>query len=105
MIGWEPLPDNISLTNGDLIFTRTRDEGPIPGGTVIEIIWDDGPTWPATDITGNAVSWRIEAADHAEVADGQTFTIWVRYQNGATETTDDYEWIKGSARRLLDEGF
>lgn len=105
MIGWEPLPDNISLTNGDLIFTRLRDEGLIPEETAIEIIWDDGPTWPATDISGNAASWRIEAADHAVIEDGDTFTIWVRYPNGTTGTTDDYEWIKGSARRQLDEGF
>lgn len=105
MIGWEPLRDIMSITNGDLIFRRYRDEGPIPAGTVIEIIWDDGPTWPATSIVGNMVGWRIEATELADIDSGDTFTIWVRYPNGDTETTDDHEWIKGSAQRPLDEGF
>ncbi|MBT2268774.1 LtfC-like domain-containing protein [Rhodococcus erythropolis] len=105
MIGWEPLRDVMSITKGDLIFSRTRSEGPIPTGTVIEIIWDDGPTWLATSIAGNTVGWRIESAELAAIDSGDTFTIWVRYPNGDTETTDDYEWIKGSAQRPLDEGF
>ena len=100
MIGWIPEYEDIFLTKGDFIFARTSDLGDIPALTVIELIWDGGPTWPATDISGAKAFWRIESTAHVGVIDdGDTFTIWVRYPNGAAK--DDYEWIKGSARRSL----
>ncbi|ROZ49399.1 hypothetical protein EEB13_05610 [Rhodococcus sp. WS3] len=97
-IGWIPIYDDIALTRGDLIFTRKRDEGPIPPGTVIEIIWESGENWGG-EISGDTVTWRIQSTEVATIADGTPFVIWVRYQNDNTETTDDYEWISGRARR------
>lgn len=98
MIGWTPIYEDIALTRGDFIFSRTRSEGPIPPETVIEIAWANGVTWPG-DVDGDTVSWRVESPQVAAVPDGTEFVIWVRYPNSATDTTDDYEWIAGRARR------
>ncbi|MDV6277606.1 hypothetical protein R3Q06_29370, partial [Rhodococcus erythropolis] len=98
MIGWTPVYEDIALNRGDFIFSRTRSEGPIQPGTVIEIAWANGVNWPG-DIDGDTVSWRVESTQVAAVPDGTAFAIWVRYPNSTTETTDDYEWIAGRARR------
>lgn len=100
MIGWEAEREDIALGGSDLIFSRTSDLGNIPANTVVELIWEGGPMWPAS-VSGAVASWRLESTAHATIADGTAFTIWVRYPNGLTGTKDDYEWIKGFARREL----
>lgn len=99
MIGWNPVVDDIRLTRGDFIMSRTNPLGPLPAGTTAEIEWATGEIWAAT-ILGATVSWRIESEEVDEIDTGTAFTVWVRYPNDATETTDDYEWIVGYGRRF-----
>lgn len=99
-IGWRAIQDDIELTNGDFIASRTRPGGALPPGTTAEIVWhtETPINWAAT-IDGATVSWRVEAEDVAAVPAGTRFTMWIHYPNAALETTDDFEWIKGVARR------
>lgn len=99
MAGWKPILEVIELTKGyDWIFSRDRDEGPIPAGTVIEIIWATGQVWPAS-ISGATASWRVESDVADLIADNTEYTTAVRYPNGNTSTTDDYPWKIGRCRR------
>lgn len=99
-MGWTPYRNHINLCPGyDWIFSRTKEDGPFTAGTIVEIVWDNGVTWPAT-IEGDTASWRIEAAAVAAIPDGTGFEIAVRYPNSATSTTDDYPWIIGTCRYL-----
>ncbi|WP_433592330.1 LtfC-like domain-containing protein [Nocardia sp. CA-145437] len=101
-IGWRAIRDDIELTNGDFIASRTRPGGvPLPAGTTAEIKWATSPsptTWAAT-IDGATVSWRVEAAGVAAIPAGTKFVMWIHYPNTVTGTTDDYEWVIGVARR------
>ncbi|MEU0871664.1 LtfC-like domain-containing protein [Nocardia brasiliensis] len=97
-IGWRTIRDDIELTAGDFIASRTNSGGPLIPGTTAEIVWENGQTWNAI-VSGATVSWRVEAATVALVPAGTKFVIWIHYPNSVTSTTDDYEWIKGVARR------
>ncbi|MGF7125001.1 DUF7264 domain-containing protein [Rhodococcus sp. BE178] len=99
-LGWTPLDETIELTNGDWIFERTNEAGPIQPGTIIEIKWANGVTWPGT-VDGATVKWRIEstACTAAIIPDGTAFEIMVRYPNAATSSTDDHVWMGGRAMR------
>ncbi|WP_280193543.1 DUF7264 domain-containing protein [Nocardia farcinica] len=97
-LGWSPHRNHINLyTGADWILERTNPDGIFPPGTSIEIKWENGQTWPGS-IDGDTVSWRVESATVALVPDQTEFTIWVRYPNAETSTTDDYPWIIGAAR-------
>jgi|GEM_PF-3184084 len=97
-LGWKPIFDVIELTRGDWIFERSNPAGPFPPATTARVEWASGQNWDGA-IAGNVVSWRVESAEADLIADNTDFTIWVRYPNGVTETTDDYPWIYGRARR------
>lgn len=98
-LGWEPYRFQINLTAGDWIFSRTNPDGNFPPGTVAEIKWATGQTWAGT-VDGDTVSWRIESDTVALIAGGTAFTIWIRYPNAVTSTTDDYPWIVGTCRYI-----
>ncbi|WP_280441183.1 DUF7264 domain-containing protein [Nocardia brasiliensis] len=97
-IGWRTIRDDIDLTRGDFIASRTNPGGALPPGTTAEIVWATGQTWPAT-VEGATVSWRVESTAVAAIAAGTAFVMWIHYPNQIASTTDDYEWIKGVARR------
>lgn len=100
-IGWRAIRDDIDLTAGDFIISRTKPDGPLIPGTTAEIVWATSPTpitWTAT-VSGATVSWRVEAAGVALIPAGTKFVMWIHYPNALTGTTDDYEWVKGVARR------
>lgn len=101
MINWDPIQENIRLSNGDLIFSLTNPGGPLPVGTTAEIVWGTlpNPTTHAGTVDGDTVSWRVESEDLAAIAHGTPFVIWIHYPNGDTGTTDDYEWYVGHAQR------
>ncbi|MBF6363226.1 hypothetical protein IU447_24220 [Nocardia farcinica] len=98
-LGWTPLRYQINLTAGDWIFSRTNPDGVFPPGTAIEIKWGNGETWPGT-VDGDTVSWRVESETVALVPQGTPFTIWVRYPNAVTSSTDDYPWVIGTCRYI-----
>lgn len=98
-LGWEPRRLQINLTAGDWFLELTNSDGALPSGTVIEIEWATGQTWPAL-IEGDTVSWRVESETVALIPGGTAFTIWVRYPNTATSTTDDFVWIVGTCRYI-----
>lgn len=97
-LGWKPIFDVIELTRGDWIFERANPAGAFPPDTTARVEWANGQNWDGS-ISGNVVSWRVESAVADLVQDNTEFTIWVRYPNGDTGTTDDYPWINGRARR------
>ncbi|WP_378735549.1 hypothetical protein [Nocardia brasiliensis] len=97
-MGWRAIRDDIELTRGDFIMSRTNTGGALPPGTSAEIVWANGQTWPAT-VDGATVAWRVESTVVALVPAGTAFVLWIHYPNQITSTTDDYEWIKGVARR------
>ncbi len=100
-IGWRAIRDDIDLTKGDFIMSRTNPAGVLPPGTTAEIVWATTPsptTWTAT-VDGATVAWRQEAAAVATIPAGTAYVMWIHYPNTVTGTTDDYEWMKGVARR------
>lgn len=100
-IGWRAIRDNIELTAGDFIVSRTHPGGELPPGTTAEIVWATDPsptTWEAT-VDGDTVSWHEEQAAVALIPAGTAFVMWIHYPNAETAGTDDYEWVKGVARR------
>lgn len=100
-IGWRTIRDDIELTAGDFIASRTNPAGPLIPGTTAEIVWATTPTpttWAAT-IDGATVSWLVQQAAVALIPAGTKFTLWIHYPNAVSGTPDDYEWIKGVARR------
>lgn len=104
MINWSPKREDISLHGGDFIVERTKKTGPLPPGTTAEIEWSNAVTWPAV-VDGSTVAWRIESEECTPeiIPDGTAFIIWIHYPNTNTDTTDDYPWIHGRARRT-DQG-
>lgn len=98
-LGWKPSFDALNLTTGaDWIFERTNSAGPFLPATTAEIVWATGQTWAAT-ISANKISWRVESTVADLIPNKTKFTIWIRYPNGNTSTTDDYPWIVGCAQR------
>lgn len=100
-IGWRPIQDNIDLSNGDFIVERTHPGGPLPPGTTAEIVWAISPTpitWTAT-VEGDTVSWLEQQTAVALIPAGTPFVMWIHYPNSETSGTDDYEWVRGVARR------
>ncbi|WP_054812118.1 LtfC-like domain-containing protein [Nocardia arizonensis] len=100
-IGWRSIRDDIELTGGDFIVSRTHPAGELPPGTTAEIVWATTPsptTWTAV-VEDGTVSWREEQAAVALIPAGTRFVMWIHYPNTETETTDDFEWVKGVARR------
>lgn len=99
-IGWRPIQDNIDLSKGDFIVQRTHPGGPLPPGTAAEIVWATDPptTWTAT-VEGDTVSWLEQQDAVADIPAGTAFTMWIHYPNADIGGTDDYEWVRGVARR------
>jgi hypothetical protein len=96
-MGWKPIFEVINLSNGDWIYSRTSPTT-LPSGTTAQIVWANGVTWDAV-VDGNTVTWRVEAASVALVPSGTAYSMFVRYPNTTTGTTDDYEWKNGRSFR------
>ena len=107
MLGWEPIYEDICLTGGDWIFSRTPYGGEtILAGTTAEVKWENAVTWDAI-VSADEVGWRIaaEACTEAIIPHGTAYVVWIHYPNAVTSTQDDYPWMRGRAYRTdIDRG-
>lgn len=100
-IGWRTIRDDIELHDGDFVARKTHPSGALPPGTTAEIVWATTPTpttWTA-EIDGGTVSWLVDAEDVADIPTATRFQMFIHYPNPDTGETDDYEWVRGVARR------
>lgn len=101
-LGWKPKHETIILARySDFIMSRTARNVTIPPGTSIRIQLDTtggAIQWYGT-VTGNTVSWKIEADVVNTIDDGTPFKIFVSYP-GAGGVKDDYLFMHGRCRRV-----
>lgn len=100
-LGWKADFDTIELNSGDWIYKVRNPAGPFPAGTIAEVLWANGTTWPAT-VTNDMLSWHVEAPEVASIPNDAEFRIMVRYPNlnDVTGSMYDYEWRIGRSRRI-----
>jgi len=100
-MGWKAKFDVIELNKSDWIYRAKNPAGPFPAGTVVEVVWENGTTWPGT-IAGDVVSWLVESDVAAEIPNDMRFSIMVRYPNlnGPEGAMLDYEWRMGRSVRI-----
>lgn len=97
--GWEPLSETIILTrNADFIMSLTNRKGPVPVGTTVRIVLFSGETWQGT-VSGDTVSWNVEADITNTIVDRTQFKIYVSYP-AAGGVRDDFVWYRGLIRRV-----
>lgn len=100
-LGWRPKQESIVLSrSADFIMSREARNITVPAGTTARIQWSTSGgnvQWNGT-VTGNTVSWNVEAATADLIQDGTKFTIFVSYP-GAGGNRDDYVWMTGRCRR------
>ncbi|WP_418345287.1 DUF7264 domain-containing protein [Rhodococcus pyridinivorans] len=111
MTDWKPINDEITLTR-DADYVRTWQKHPrdptFPPGTTAELVITRTnsmtaevlATWPAVDVTSDAISFWVQSEDTNQIPDFAAFRLMVHYPpvvDGAE--TQDWCWYRGPVKR------
>lgn len=112
MAGYTPVRENLILSRGaDFVHMYQRDprDPEFPAGTAAEIVITRNnrtdseilATWPAEDVSSDAVSFWVQVPSTDVIADRVAYRLIVHYPpaiDGAEQ--QDFCWFHGTVRRI-----